>query len=38
MQQGCSEAGTGSPIQVQPKDFWTPKDKQQKLGNGVSVQ
>ncbi|XP_024904077.1 coiled-coil domain-containing protein 78 isoform X8 [Pteropus alecto] len=23
------------PRQVQPKDFWTPKDKQQKLGNGL---
>lgn len=37
VQQGRSEAGTHSPIQVQSKDFRVSEDKQQKLGNGVSV-
>ncbi|XP_074179188.1 coiled-coil domain-containing protein 78 isoform X4 [Rhinolophus sinicus] len=35
VQQGRSEAGTHSPMQVQSKDFRVPEDKQQKLGNGV---
>ncbi|XP_019504302.1 PREDICTED: coiled-coil domain-containing protein 78 isoform X2 [Hipposideros armiger] len=35
VQQGHSDAGTHSPIQVQSKDFQIPEDKQQKLRNGV---
>lgn len=38
MQQGCSEAGTRSAAQAQPKDFQTPENQLQKLGNGLSVQ
>nr|XP_019611759.1 PREDICTED: coiled-coil domain-containing protein 78 isoform X5 [Rhinolophus sinicus] len=38
VQQGHSEAGTHSPMQVQSKDFRVPEDKQQKLGNGGEEQ
>ncbi|KAM5198267.1 coiled-coil domain-containing protein 78 isoform 3-T4 [Hipposideros larvatus] len=34
VQQGRSDAGTHSPIQVQSKDFQIPEDKQQQLRNG----
>lgn len=38
MKQEHREAETCCFIQAQSKDFQIPEDKQQKLGNGVSVQ
>eukprot|EP00069_Balaena_mysticetus_P016062 bmy_01890T0 len=37
VQQGNSEAETGSSVQAQPKDFLTPENEQQKLGDGVTA-